>query len=308
MSDIAISVENLTRDFASVRAVDTISFQVPRGTIFGFLGANGAGKTTTIRLLLGLLKPSAGHAEVLGYDISKQAAEIRNRSGALLEQHGLYERLSAYSNLDFYARVWKIPKAERETRIQELLTHLNLWDRRAEKAGSWSKGMKQKLAVARTLLHHPEIVFFDEPTSGLDPIAAAALREDIAALAEREGTTVFLNTHNLSEAENLCSLVGVIREGKLLAVDHPDALRSHVGKPQVAIYGRGFTPEVETLLKTRPEVASVEHKNQHLVIELQEAMDNAPLIRILVNAGVEVEEVRKSQSSLEDAFLTLMEE
>ncbi len=308
MHDIAIRTENLTRDFASVCAVNNITLEIPRGTIFGFLGPNGAGKTTTIRLLLGLLLPTSGSAQVLGYDTGTQADHIREQTGALLEHHGLYEQLSAYNNLDFYARIWHLSKSDREARIRELLIHLELWDRRKERIGIWSKGMKQKLAVARALLHRPSLVFLDEPTSGLDPVAAATLRDDIAALAAQEGGTVFLTTHNLSEAEKLCAQVGVIRDGRLLAVDSPARLRTTTGRPQVTVYGRGFTATVLEQLRVQEQIASVTLQNEHLVIDLRAPIDNAPLIRMLVNAGVDVEEVRKSQSSLEEVFLTLMEE
>jgi ABC-2 type transport system ATP-binding protein len=308
MQDIAIRTKALTRDFGAVRAVSDLTLNVPRGIVFGFLGPNGAGKTTTIRLLLGLLDPTAGCAEVLGFDTRSQSDAIRERTGALLEHHGLYERLSAYNNLDFYGRIWHLPKGERETRIKELLTHLGLWERRRERAGTWSKGMKQKLAVARVLLHRPTLIFLDEPTSGLDPVAAAALREDIAGLAAHEGTTVFLNTHNLTEAEKLCALVGVIREGKLVTVGNPDALRASTGAPYVEVYGRGFTQDVLASLRAYPEISDAQVQNSHLRIVLAQPMDNAPLVRMLVNAGVEVEEVRKGKSSLEEVFLTLMEE
>ncbi|MGD8474649.1 MAG: ABC transporter ATP-binding protein, partial [Anaerolineae bacterium] len=145
MTETAIQLENLTRDFESVRALDGLSLEVPAGTIFGFLGPNGAGKTTTIRLLLGLLEPTVGRAVVLGYDAQNQAHEIRARSGALLEHSGVYEHLSAEDNLEFYARVYQLPQSERRARIQELLEQMDLWDRRKDRAGDWSKGMRQKL-------------------------------------------------------------------------------------------------------------------------------------------------------------------
>ena len=193
----AIRSSGLTRDFGALRAVDSLSIEVPAGIVFGFLGPNGSGKTTTIRLLLGLLEPSAGRAEVLGHDVAREAAAIREKSGALLEHPGLYERMSAEDNLDFYGRVWRMPATSRRARIQELMTHLGLWDRRRELVGKWSRGMKQKLAVARTLLHRPALVFLDEPTAGLDPVAAAALRDDLSRIVAAEGATVFLTTHNL---------------------------------------------------------------------------------------------------------------
>ena len=305
---IAIHTEGLTRDFDAVRAVDKLTLQVPAGTVFGFLGPNGAGKTTTIRLLLGLLEPTEGRAEVLGFDTRAQADQIRLQAGALLEHSGLYERLSAVDNLEFYGRIGHVPRSERQARIEELLTHLGLWERRTESVSTWSRGMRQKLAVARTLLHRPSLVFLDEPTAGLDPVAASALREDLAALADREGVTVFLTTHNLSEAEKLCGMVGVIREGKLVAVGHPDELRSRRGAPRVEVTGRGFDDELLALVHAQPEVTAAEVQNGRLEIDLQENAAVASLISLIVSAGAEVEEVRKGQASLEEVFLTLMEE
>ncbi len=308
MNEIAIRTEDLTRDFSTVRAVDSLTIEVEAGTIFGFLGPNAAGKTTTIRLLLGLLEPTSGRAEVLGFDTRTQADEIRSRAGALLEHSGLYERLSAEDNLEFYGRVWHLPAAERQARIKELLTHLDLWERRKESVVTWSRGMKQKLAVARALLHRPFLIFMDEPTAGLDPVAAVALREDLMALATRENVTVFLTTHNLAEAEKLCGKVGVIRQGKLLAVGHPDELRARSGAPHVEIVGHGFSETVLALLRARPEVVAADLQNKRLLIGLRGEVDVAPLVRLIVSAGGEVEEVHKGKATLEEVFLTLMEE
>jgi ABC-2 type transport system ATP-binding protein len=308
MTETAIRIENLTRDFETVRAVDGLSLEVPAGIIFGFLGPNGAGKTTTINLLLGLLEPTSGRAEVLGNDTRTQAGEVRTRTGALLEHPGVYEQLTAEDNLEFYGRVWRLPADERQARIKELLTHMGLWERRKERAGTWSKGMKQKLALARALLHRPSLVLLDEPTAGLDVVAAAAVRHDLEALAVREGVTVFLTTHNMAEAEKLCSRVAVIREGKLVAVGHPDQLRARSGGPRVEIVGRGFSDRALRLLRARPEVAAAEVRNQHLEIDLRQETDVAPLVSLMVGAGVQVEEVRRGKASLEEVFLTLMEE
>ena len=308
MTETAIRAADLSRRFDGVRAVDHLSLEIPRGIVFGFLGPNGAGKTTTIRLLLGLLEPTGGRAEVLGFDTRTRSDEVRLRTGALLEHPGLYERLSAEDNLEFYGRVWHLPAAERRARIKELLTHLGLWERRRESVREWSRGMKQKLAVARTLLHRPRLIFLDEPTAGLDPLAAAALRDDLAGLVAREGVTVFLTTHNLAEAEKLCGQVGVIREGKLLSVGHPDEIRARTGSPRAVIVGQGFSEAALAQLRARPEVAAVEVQNGHLNIDLHGNVALAPLVALLVNAGAQVEEVRKGQASLEEAFLTLMEE
>lgn len=308
MTDFAIRTDNLRRDFGTVRAVDHLALEVPSGMIFGFLGPNGAGKTTTILLLLGLLEPTEGRAEVLGFDTQTQANEIRCRTGTLLEHSGLYERLSAEDNLEFYGRIWHMPANARQARIKELLTHLGLWERRKETVGTWSRGMKQKLTIARALLHRPPLIFLDEPTASLDPIAAAAVREDLATLATREGVTVFLTTHNLAEAEKLCQQVGVIRKGQLLAVGSPEQLRGKHGPPRVEIIGRRFSENVLALLRARSEVVGVERQDNRLLIELRGAVDTAPLVGLVVGAGAQVEEVRRGNASLEEVFLTLMEE
>ncbi len=308
MTSYALRTTQLTRDFAAVRAVDGISLEVAPGTVFGFLGPNGAGKTTTIRLLLGLLQPTSGQAEVLGYNTRTHADQIRARCGALLEHNGIYERLSAYDNLDFYAKIWHLSASERQTRIKELLTSLDLWDRRDEAAGKWSRGMKQKLAVARALLHRPALVFLDEPTAGLDPIASAALRDDLANLAHSEGVTIFLTTHNLTEAEKLCGQVGVIRQGKLIATGSPEELRRTSGQPRLEISGSGFSEQALAALKALPVVAAVQNGEGQIVIEFHQSTSSAPIVNLLVQAGAQIEEVRKGQANLEQAFLSLLEQ
>lgn len=308
----AFRTSGLSRQFSTresavaheVRALEDITLEVPAGIVFGFLGPNGAGKTTTIRLLLGLLEPTAGSAEVLGYDTRTQSDEIRERTGALLEHSGLYERLSAYDNLDFFGRVWRMPAADRNARIRELLDQFGLWDRRNDSVSTWSRGMKQKLAVARAILHRPQLVFLDEPTAGLDPVAAAALRDDLALLAQREGTSIFLTTHNLTEAERLCSYVGVIARGRLLAAGHPDELRARVKSTHVEICGRNLSEEV---VRGVAGVVSTELANGRMLVRLDPGSSVAPIVTALVRSGAEVEEVRKGAASLEEVFLSLVD-
>jgi ABC-2 type transport system ATP-binding protein len=303
----AIVTENLTRDYGSVRALDHLNLQVPAGSIFGLLGPNGAGKTTVIRLLLGLIEPTEGRALVLGFNAHQHADEIRRRTGALLEHSGLYERLSALDNLDYFGRIWRMPDEARRVRIEQLLRHFGLWDRRLEVVGTWGRGMQQKLAVARALLHQPPLIFLDEPTGGLDAVAAAALRRELAELSRCEGVTIFLTTHNLAEAEQLCDEVAVVRDGKLLATGKPSELQSRRRAPSLEIQGRGFSEVVLALLRKRPEVAAARTHNGHLLLELRGDADTAPLVSLLVESGAEIEEVKKRSNSLEAAFLALME-
>ena len=308
MSHSAIVIKDLVRDFPEVRALDGLSLEVPAGIVYGFLGPNGAGKTTTINILLGLLEPSSGRAEVLGYDTASQGDQVRASVGALLEYTGLYAQMSAADNLEFYGRAWHMPAADRQARTKELLSRLGYWDRRNEKVGNWSRGMRQKLAIARALFHRPKLLFLDEPTAGLDVMAANDVRDQLADLAAHEGVTIFLTTHNMAEAERLCRRVAVIRQGKLVAVGHPDELRQRTGGPRVEVFGRGFSERILKLAQEQPGVVTAEAHNGRLVLDLQAETRVSPLVNLLVNAGVEVEEVRRGKASLEDVFLTLMEE
>ena len=309
-TDLAIETSGLTRVFGEHAAVTGLTLRVPAGSVFGLLGPNGAGKTTTIRLLLGLLEPTSGSARVLGFDPRTDGDGIRRRAGALLEHAGLYERLSAEDNLEFHGRICRLPRPERRARINEVLAHLGLRERRRDVVATWSRGMKQKLAIARAMLHRPELLFLDEPTAGLDPLAAAALRDDLATLVSREHVTVFLTTHNLAEAEALCAQVGVLRAGKLLAVGTPQEVRSGSRRAQVEIAGRGFSGALVSMVGRRAEVRSVSvvEPGMRLAIELAQDADVAGVVAAIVGGGGEVEEVRRGSASLEDAFRTLVEE
>ncbi len=308
MTGFAINIENITREFGTVKALDGLSLEVPGGIIFGFLGPNGAGKTTTIRILLGLLEPTRGRVQVMGYDTVTQADQVRANSGVLLEHTGIYEHLSAEDNLEFYGRVNNMSLSDRQARIKELLTQFGLWERRKETVKTWSQGMKQKLAIARAVLHRPPLILLDEPTAGLDVMAAVTVRDDLASLAASEGVSIFLTTHNMVEAERLCARVAVIRKGKLLAVGDPDELRARAGGPQVEVIGKALSEEVLNLVRKQPQVAAATLENDRMAITLREGEDSAPLVNVLVEAGVQVSEVRKGIASLEETFVTLMEE
>jgi len=307
MTRIAIATNGLTRDFPSVRAVDDLTFEVPAGIVFGFLGPNGSGKTTTVRILLGLVEPTSGSAEVLGHDIVSDADAVRAASGALMEHAGLYERLSAEENLVFFGRAAGMKRTEIAPRIRELLEPLELYERRGELVGTWSRGMKQRLAVVRALIHRPRMLFLDEPTAGLDPIAAADLRDDLERLVREQGVTVFINTHHLAEAERLCDLVGVIRRGRLIAFGHPDEVRGRVGKRRLEIVGTNIPDGLIADLAAHPSVEAASRDNGRVRLDLTADALVPPLVRLLVERGADIEEVRRGTESLEEAFLALLE-
>ena len=309
----AIRTRALTRDFGPLRALDGLELEVPAGAIFGFLGPNGAGKTTTIRLLLGLLEPSGGSAEVLGHDVVRAGDEVRAACGALLEHPGIYERLSAERNLEYYGRIYGLSRAEIAARSQELLQRFGLWEQRARRSGEFSRGMKQKLAIARAMLHRPKLLFLDEPTAGLDPASAAALRDDLLALAEYEEVTVFLTTHNLDEAERVCDLVGVIRAGRLQAFGAPAELRAQAGgtgkAPVVEIVASGLTEALRAAAAALPEVEGATLRpDSVLELALRDGGRPAPVVALLVAGGAGIDEVRRITPSLESVYLELMEE
>ena len=309
MDSLAISTNDLSRRFGATEALSGLTLQVPRGVVFGFLGPNGSGKTTTIRLLLGLVAPTRGSATVMGHDVSREGNAVRTLTGALLEHTGLYERLGAEDNLDYHARIARLGDSERRARVRELLTEMGLWERRHEPIRTWSRGMKQRLAVARALLPRPPLVFLDEPTAGLDPVAAASLRDDLLATVRRDGTTVFLTTHNLTEAERICERVAVIRKGVLLAAGTTENLRRQVAPASVVtLVGRGLDERVCTLLQGHPDVTALQRVPGGLHLTLRPGAGSASVVAVAVNGGAEVEEVVKPKVSLEDLFLDLVEE
>lgn len=303
----AVYLDDLTVDYRERRAIDHLTLDIPTGIIFGLLGPNGAGKTTTIRVLLGLIQPTSGRALVLGMDSQTQSDQIRRLCGSLMEP-GLYERLSAEDNLRFYGRIWHLPAQEIERRIRELLTHIGFWERRKERVGTWSRGMKQRLAIARLLIHRPELIILDEPTNGLDAIAAAALHQDLLQLMQQSRVTIILTTHNLSEAEKLCSLVGIIRGGKLLALGSPGELRERMGGMRFEIRGRNFPPHLLQQWQQRPGVNSLQVQDNHLTLALRPGTATAPFLTQLIQSGAEIDEARMNAGTLEDVFLTVVEE
>ena len=299
----------LGRQFGELWAIRNMDLEVLRGEVLGLLGPNGAGKTTTVRLLTALIEPSEGRASVDGLDVTEHAEEVRARVGILTETPGLYDKLSARANLDFFGRLYGLDAATRAARIEHYLRLFSLWERRDDVAGTFSKGMKQKLAIARALLHDPAVIFLDEPTAALDPEAAFVVREAIESL-QRSGRTIVLATHNLDEADRLCDRIAFVRGG-LLRIDSPAALRGSVGGHgvEVGLAKASDAPisALATAARAVPGVASVESVDHRLVVSAADPATTTPsLIRTLVAAGADIVEVRERATTLEQVYFEVM--
>jgi ABC-2 type transport system ATP-binding protein len=298
-----IHTENLTKRFGSVLAVNKLDLDVSEGEVFGFLGPNGAGKTTTVRMLASLIAPSKGSATVAGFTVGKQDKDIRRNVGLLTETPGMYDNLSAETNLRIFAELYEVNDVHGQ--VEKYLKMLGLWERREDAAGTFSKGMKQKLAIARALLHEPRLLFLDEPTSGLDPEASHLVREFISEL-KREGRTIFLCTHNLDEADRLCDRVGVFKT-HLLVVDTPAALRKSVFGRKIIVHLGTSSESYIPVVKKLPFVSDVKAVDNKLVIQLDDPeLQNPELIRELVNANASIQFIGELRYSLEEVYLQLV--
>lgn len=305
-----IETTGLTKIFevkkgADITAVQDLTLFIPEGEVFGFLGPNGAGKTTTIRMLTSLIAPTAGTARVNGYQLGVDDTEIRRSIGVLTESPGLYERLSAFRNLSIFADLYDV--ADVEGQVSKYLHMLGLWSRRDESAGSFSKGMRQKLAIARALLHEPKVLFLDEPTSGLDPEAARLVRSFIEEL-RGEGRTIFLCTHNLTEADRLCDRIGIFKS-RLIEIDTPENLREKFYGRRVVFHLRQLDPAWADQVSGIAGVKDVQPVDQKLVVGLEdpEAL-NPQIVRLLVQAGADIEFVGELRHSLEEIYIQTMQE
>jgi ABC-2 type transport system ATP-binding protein len=301
----AIETNQLTRSFDSLIAVNQLTLAIPAGIVFGFLGPNGAGKTTTVRMLSALIAPTSGTAVVAGHQLGKDNKLIRRSVGLLTETPGLYDRMSAFDNLVFFGRLYDLRAAQAAKQTERFLRDLDLWERRDEKVGGFSKGMRQKLAIARALLHEPQVVFLDEPTSSLDPEAARTVLNFIKTL-RAEGRTIVLTTHNLPEADEMCDVIAIFKT-ELIRVDTPDHLR-------VGLFGQGVQVRLTTyaadfvnVVKALPFVKEVAANNSTLSVQVDNPDEQSPaLVQALISAGAQIRSVEPISHTLEEVYMQLV--
>ena len=300
-----IRAEGLGKRFGERWAVRDLTIEVARGEVFGFLGPNGAGKTTTVRMLAGMIAPTEGRAWIGDVEVARAADAVRSRIGLLTEAPGLYERQSARQNLDLHAKLQGLSGKRRGVRVRDCLELVGLWDRRDDLVADFSKGMKQKLAIARAVLHEPDAVFLDEPTSGLDPESARTVRDLIRDL-RGAGRAVFLCTHNLDEARRLCDRVAIFRS-RILRLGTPAELERTVLRRRLAVRLAADPAELLPVVRAMDRVRAAELQDGQLLVELDDADADAPaLVRGLVAAGAEVQRVAEADALLEEAYLAIV--
>jgi ABC-2 type transport system ATP-binding protein len=303
-----IEVENLTKKFEDLTAVADVSFSVGEGEVFGFLGPNGAGKTTTVRILCCLISKTSGKARVGGYEIGNDvdSLKIRKLIGLVPDNVGLYEGLSAYDNLDFYGKLYDCTETQRKENIQRFLTMLGLWEKRDVAVGTFSKGMKQKLAIARALIHEPQVLFMDEPTASLDPESSKTVRDFILEL-KKEKRTIFLNTHNLDEAQRICDRIGILNT-TLRALGTPQELEQSV-RGRVTVIQLEQVSDAVLAAVRKLQLGAVTTDGTKLTIEAANPeKENATILDAIIRAGGRVQSVNIVGSTLEDAYLKLVRE
>ncbi len=303
----AIITTNLSKQFKETRAVNDLTLTVEEGEVFGFLGHNGAGKTTTIRLLNGVLEPTSGRAHVLGLSPYSQGEQLRKQTGVLTETPALDERLTATQNLTIFADLYGVPRGDMKKRVADMLAQFDLSDRAEDKVGGFSKGMKQRLAIARAFLHRPRLLFLDEPTSSLDPISTRAVHDMIRHISKNDGATVFICTHNLTEAQRLCHRLAVLEKGHLVAIGTARELAEKVGMSRQ--YHIEVAPhqvaEAQSVLEMIDGVTEIIPDGEILRFSINKKETLADLLTMLVNRGVRLYEMEAGESALEDIYFAL---
>ena len=300
---VAIHVDHLTRKFNDLVAVNDISFEIGKGEIFGLLGPNGAGKTTTLAMLSTMLKPTSGSATVNGMDIEHNEDGVRKSIGIVFQDQSLDEELTAWENMDFHGRLYRIPGDVRNQRITELLTLVELEDRKNDIVKTFSGGMRRRLEIARGLLHRPAVLFLDEPTLGLDPQTRNHLWQYIATLNKEHGITIILTTHYMEEADRLCNRIAIIDHGKIIALDTPANLKDGIGGDVVTI--KSADPAAIVAALNEPWVSRIEQHNGQVTISLKNAEQHVSKIVTLLNRNdIAIESISIHKPTLEDVFLS----
>ena len=299
----ALRIQNLTRRFGNLVAVDNLSFDIRQGEVFGLLGPNGAGKTTTLSMLATMLAPTSGSATVNGISIAEDPDGVRKSIGIVFQDQSLDEELTAAENMDFHGRLYRIPSDIRNPRITKLLTLVELNDRRNDIVKTFSGGMRRRLEIARGLLHHPSVLFLDEPTLGLDPQTRNHLWQYIAALAKEKGITIILTTHYMEEADRLCDRIAIIDHGKIIAIDTPKNLKEGLGGDLVTISSPDTAGVVEALHE--PWVSRVETRHDTVVVSLVNAdMHLSTIVTLLNTHNIPITAISVHKPTLEDVFLS----
>jgi len=301
----AIRLEGVSKQLGGREILKGVSFTVKQGDIFGYLGPNGAGKTITIKVLLGLLELASGRATILGEDVSKD--EARRKVGFVLESDGLYDNKTAEENLGYYARIYGATQPA--GRIDRILHLVGLWDRAKDKVGTYSKGMRQRLALARAMAHDPELLILDEPTAGVDPSGQIEVRQVILNMANKEGKTIFLSSHNLDEVQRICNRIALIDRGEIKLYGELAQLRREGSANEVEIETTEAIAEpLFTELKSLSHLGLRERKDKSLTFVLQEGVRVPDIVSLLVRRGVEIEAVSKKEASLEEIYSAMLKE
>ena len=301
----SIEATGLTKRYGDFLAVDRISFEVKRGEIFGFLGPNGAGKTTTTKMLTGQTKPSSGTLMVAGIDMLRQPVEAKKSIGVVPENSNVYDEMSAWDNLIFAAQLYRVPKNEREKKAKDLLELFGLYERRRDRAGVFSKGMKRRLTIAAALVHTPRLLFLDEPTSGLDVQSSRMIRKLVKDLNETN-VTVFLTTHYIEEADQLCQRVAMINKGKIVALDGPQKLKASVEKHQIVEVSFDLTKNLENKLVNLKDLEKVAQFGDKFKLHFKNTSEAIPLIVDFAKENsLKIVSINTLNPSLEDVFVEL---
>jgi ABC-2 type transport system ATP-binding protein len=303
--DEIINLEHVYKRLGKREILKDVSLAVNKGDIFGYLGPNGAGKTTSIRIILGLFAPTSGKVSVLGQNVRED--KVRQKIGFVLETDGLYDNMTAFDNLTYYAQLYGIPKLDE--RINRAISLVGLADRAKDKVGTYSKGMRQRLALARAVIHDPEVLVLDEPTAGVDPSGQIQIRQIMLDMIHKEGKTILLSSHNLDEVQRICNRIALINKGKIRLYGELEKLQHEMSHGEVVIETTDpiVSPVIDEL-KNLPEVSNLSQNDKILTLSAGKGLDVSNIVTLLASRGVKIEQVKKQEASLEEIYTTIVKE